>query len=327
MEFEFIDWLRKRLPDHPRLVLAPGDAAAILNLGRDSDCVVTSDLLTDEVDFGLRETDASRIGHKALAVNLSDLAAMAAEPVAALVSLALPRDGALALAKQLYQGLLPLAEEFQLSVAGGDTNCWNGPLALSITAIGRVTSRGPLRRNKARPGDELIVTGCLGGSILGKHLDFNPRVNEALSLNQQYDIHAAIDISDGLSLDISRLVSESGCGAEIQLEQIPVPEPARQLAQMKNNGRTHWTMHYQTGRILNSSWQFPGTRPHGSCRSNHWRYPSHALARVPTTGACGPLTTTATVLHFRPGVSNMEFDDPKASHIQRLILFGGGKTI
>ena len=238
MEFEFIDWLRKRVPDHPCLVLGPGDDAAILNLGQDSNCVVTSDLLTDEVDFDLRETDASRIGRKALAVNLSDLAAMAAEPVAALVSLALPRNGALALAKQLYQGLLPLAEEFQLSVAGGDTNCWNGPLALSITAIGRVTSRGPLQRNKARPGDELIVTGCLGGSILGKHLDFNPRVNEALLLNQQYDIHAAIDISDGLSLDISRLVSESGCGAEIQLEKIPVSGPARQLAQMKNNGRT-----------------------------------------------------------------------------------------
>jgi thiamine-monophosphate kinase len=238
MEFEFIDWLRKRVPDHPRLVLGPGDDAAILNLGQDSDCVVTSDLLTDEVDFDLRETDASRIGRKALAVNLSDLAAMAAEPVAALVSLALPRNGALALAKQLYQGLLPLAEEFQLSVAGGDTNCWNGPLALSITAIGRVTSRGPLQRNTARSGDEIIVTGCLGGSILGKHLDFNPRVNEALLLNKQYDIHAAIDISDGLSLDIFRLVSESGCGAEIQLEQIPVSEPARQLAQMKNNGRT-----------------------------------------------------------------------------------------
>ena len=238
MEFEFIDWLRKRLPDHPRLVLGPGDDAAILNLGQDSDCVVTSDLLTDEVDFDLRETDASRIGRKALAVNLSDLAAMAAEPVAAIVSLALPRDGALALAKQLYKGLLPLAEEFQLSIAGGDTNCWNGPLALSITAIGRVTSQGPLQRSTARPGDELIVTGCLGGSILGKHLDFNPRVNEALLLNKQYDIHAAIDISDGLSLDIFRLVSESRCGAEIQLEQIPVSEPARQLAQMKNNGRT-----------------------------------------------------------------------------------------
>ncbi|MBI84674.1 MAG: thiamine-monophosphate kinase [Planctomycetaceae bacterium] len=238
MEFEFIDWLRKRLPDHPSLVLGPGDDAAILNLGRHSDCVVTSDLLTDQVDFDLRETDAARIGRKALAVNLSDLAAMAAEPVAAIVSLALPRDGALALAKQLYEGLLPLAEDFQLSIAGGDTNCWNGPLALSITAIGRVTSQGPFLRSMACPGDELIVTGCLGGSILGKHLDFNPRVNEALLLNKQYDIHAAIDISDGLSLDLFRLVSESGCGAEIQLDQIPVSEPACELAQMKNNGQT-----------------------------------------------------------------------------------------
>jgi len=78
---------------------------------------------------------------------------------------------------------LPLAEKYDVAIAGGDTNSWDGPLAVSITLLGAVTDRGPLCRNGAKPGDRILVTGSFGGSILGRHLDFEPRVREALELH------------------------------------------------------------------------------------------------------------------------------------------------
>jgi thiamine-monophosphate kinase len=188
--------------------------------------VVTVDLLTDGVDFELEKIDARRAGHKALAVSLSDLAAMAARPVAAFVAVALPRHGGMALAEQLYEGMAALAARHKTTIAGGDTNSWDGPLVISTTAIGEVTGRGPLLRSGAKPGDRIIVTGEFGGSILGKHLDFEPRVAEALLLNDRYELHAGIDCSDGLSLDLSRVAKESGCGAALNLEKIQVSAAA-----------------------------------------------------------------------------------------------------
>ena len=146
MERDLIRWLRKRLPPHPLLRLGPGDDAAVLDMANVAECVVTVDMLTDHVDFELSKIDPRRAGRKALAANLSDLAAMAARPLAGVVALALPRQGAMELAVALYEGLLPLAEQYDLAIAGGDTNSWDGPLAISITLLGAVTERGPLRR-------------------------------------------------------------------------------------------------------------------------------------------------------------------------------------
>ncbi|HEV3338929.1 MAG TPA: thiamine-phosphate kinase [Pirellulales bacterium] len=235
METEFLDWLRERLPSHPNLRLGIGDDAAVLDLGMRPECVVTVDLITEGVDFRLSETSPQRIGHKALAVNLSDLAAMAARPLAAVVALALPRVGALETAVGLYQGLLPLAERYNLAIAGGDTNTWDGPLVVSVTALGQVTQRGVLRRAGARPGDALVVTGEFGGSILGKHLDFEPRVREALALHERYELHAGMDVSDGLSLDLSRLAEASGCGAVLYLSRVPVAKEAYELARLRGD--------------------------------------------------------------------------------------------
>jgi thiamine-monophosphate kinase len=230
MEPEFLSWLRGRLPSHPQLQLGVGDDAAILQLAQDARCVVTSDMLNDGVDFLWNQCDGSLVGRKSLAVNLSDLAAMAARPLAAVVSLALPRRNALEVACQLYDGLLPLAAEFGIAIAGGDTNVWDGPLAISITAIGEVTERGALLRGGARPGDAILVTGRLGGSLLGRHFRFTPRVREALLLNERYALHAGIDVSDGLSLDLSRLAQESGCGAVLELEAVPIHDDAYRIA-------------------------------------------------------------------------------------------------
>ena len=230
MEAQLIAELRRRIPQHPLMRLGPGDDAAVLRMADTDECVVSVDLLTDGVDFRLDEVDARRVGHKSLAVNLSDLAAMAARPLAAVVAVALPRRDGLQLAVEMFEGMLPLAERFSLAIAGGDTNSWDGPLVVSITVLGAVTTRGPLTRSGARPGDHLLVTGSLGGSILGHHLDFMPRVDEALALAERYELHAGIDISDGLSTDLAHLVEESGCGAELDLDAVPIDDAAGRLA-------------------------------------------------------------------------------------------------
>jgi thiamine-monophosphate kinase len=169
---------------------------------------------------------------------LSDLAAMAAKPLAGVVALALPRQGALEVAVALYEGMLPLAAKYDLAIAGGDTNSWDGPLAISITLLGAVTARGPLRRDGAKPGDHILVTGSFGGSILGRHLDFEPRVHEALALHARYDLHAGTDVSDGLSLDLSHILQESRCGAVLDSDAVPIAADARRLAERLADGST-----------------------------------------------------------------------------------------
>jgi thiamine-monophosphate kinase len=266
MELEFIRWLRQRIPSHPAVRIGIGDDAAVM--ASPSNLVVTTDMLMDGVDFQLASVDPRRIGHKALAVNLSDLAAMAARPLAAFVSLALPqadqtrglnaeRAGGLeqpsgsgrhaeragnvgdfgnSVVGAIYEGLLTIAESFDVAIAGGDTNSWNGPLVISLTALGQATGRGPLLRSGARPGDEIVATGDFGGSILGHHLDFMPRVREALWLHEHFELHAGIDVSDGLSLDLARLAEASDCGAALEVERVPVSAAARQLAAAQPGG-------------------------------------------------------------------------------------------
>jgi thiamine-monophosphate kinase len=236
METEFLAWLRDHLPAHPCLRLGPGDDTALIDLGGKPDCLVTVDMITDQVDFHLDQSDPRLIGRKALAVNLSDIAAMAGRPLAAVIALALPRNRALELATELYLGMLPLAERHNVAIAGGDTNCWDGPLAVSVTLLGTVTERGPLRRSGARPGDWLLATGSFGGSILGRHFEFEPRIEEALLLNERYELHAGMDVSDGLSLDVSRMAEASGCGAMLRLETVPISPAAKTLARLRGDG-------------------------------------------------------------------------------------------
>ena len=238
MEREFLRRLLPRLPAHPQMFLGPGDDAALLRMDPHSALVVTTDMLMDGVDFILAECDPVRIGRKSLAVNLSDLAAMAAKPVAAFISLALPRQGGAALADLIYDGILPLAKEFDVAIAGGDTNSWNGPLVISIAVIGEVQPGKEWRRSGGKLGDKILVTGSLGGSILGRHFDFPPRVSEARYLADRHEIHAAMDVSDGLSLDLSRLAEASGLGAVLDLETIPIAQSAQVLAAQEHAGST-----------------------------------------------------------------------------------------
>jgi thiamine-monophosphate kinase len=243
-EFAFIDWLRKRTPSAQRVLLGPGDDTAVVQWPA-VPCLVTTDMLLEGSCFlleggpGTNGTEGTerplgaatprQVGRKALAVNLSDIAAMAGRPVAAVVSVGLPRRHGRALAEELYLGIREVADAFDTAIVGGDTNSWDGPLVISITVLGEPGPRGPIRRSGARPGDWLLVTGPLGGSILGKHLDFTPRVHEALALVSLAPLAAMIDLSDGLAADVAKLCDESHCGAVLRADSIPITPAAHQL--------------------------------------------------------------------------------------------------
>lgn len=238
MELEFTRWLREHIPTHRHAPLGLSDDAALVSTAGAQNIVATIDTLTDGVDFRVGVDDPHRIGRQALAANLSDLAAMAARPTAAIISLALPKknpatNDSLKLAIAIYEGLLPLAAEYDVAIAGGDTNTFDGPLVISVAAFGVPTGSRPLTRSDGKPGDWLLVTGALGGSILGHMFDFTPRVREAIMLHEHYDLHAAMDISDGIALDASRLAAESNCGALLHLDQIPIAPAAYELSRQE----------------------------------------------------------------------------------------------
>src|SRR5207237_7320326 len=143
-EFAYIEWLRRRTPPDSRVVIGPGDDAAAVRVAGDRECLMTTDMLLEGSCFRLAEAGPRRVGRKAMAVNLSDIAAMAGRPVAAVVSVGLPRAGGRALAEELYRGLREVADAFATALAGGDTTSWDGPLTVSVTLIGQATERGPV---------------------------------------------------------------------------------------------------------------------------------------------------------------------------------------
>ena len=229
-EQDLIRWLGTLPRPDPRVwPQGIGDDAAILLPDPGEDLVVSTDMLLDGACFLLDQAGAKRVGRKSLAVNLSDLAAMAARPLGCFLSLALPKGGDCLLARELISGLTEMGEEFDCPLIGGDTNSWPGPLAISVTVIGAVQKGRAILRSGARPGDWLMVTGLLGGSILGHHLDFKPRVQEARKLAESFEIHAMMDISDGLAKDTRTLCTASGCGAVLVTELLPLSPESHQL--------------------------------------------------------------------------------------------------
>jgi thiamine-monophosphate kinase len=224
-ELDYIRWLRSSTPADPRVLVGPGDDCAVL-VPPARPLLLTTDMLMDGTDFVVAEVGPRRAGRKAMAANLSDIAAMAGLPTAAVVSVALPSGTGGAFAEELHYGFREAAEAFGVPIVGGDTNGWAGPLVVSVTVLGEATGRGPVRRNGARPGDWIFVTGPLGGSLLGHHLDFTPRLREALALHAAVELHAMCDISDGLSADLNHILQESHCGAVIRAESVPLAAAA-----------------------------------------------------------------------------------------------------
>jgi thiamine-monophosphate kinase len=234
MEQSFVAWAKVRARKLPQVKLGIGDDAAIL-AADSADSVITTDSMMDGVHFRLEEAGPRRVGRKLVNVNLSDLAAMAAEPVAVFLSLCLPPSGPNgmprdALAAELYEAICDECEKHGIAMAGGDTNCWDGPLVLHMTAVGRCVDGVVWTRAGAKPEDLIVVTGPLGGSLAGKHLDFSPRLDVVAQVRHSSAIHAAMDISDGLSVDLLRMCDASRCGAILELDKIPLSEAAVEAA-------------------------------------------------------------------------------------------------
>jgi thiamine-monophosphate kinase len=226
-EFDFIEWIRSRTKGHPRVPLGIGDDAAVLRFPEPADCLVAVDTLMEGVHFNYPEMSAAQIGRKALAVNLSDIAAMAGRPLAAVVGVVFGRKLGTPFARELESGLLTLAEEFEVALIGGDTNTWEGPCVVSVTVLGEATGKGPVQRDGAKVGDWIFATGSFGGSLLRKHHEFQPRVEEALALNEAVSLNAMIDVSDGLAADLYHILDESQVGAVLDARHIPLSEEAR----------------------------------------------------------------------------------------------------
>ncbi len=240
MEHSFIAWAKQRAARLPKVKLGIGDDCALIGFesmnSAESDLVVTTDSLCDGTHFILSECGAQAAGRKLMAVNLSDLASMAAKPLAVFLSLCLPKENAGDIAAGVFEGVHELAAKYQVSIAGGDTNVWKGPLCIHLTAIGTVSSGTAWLRSGASAGDAIVVTGSLGGSILGKHLTFEPRLQLAEELSRMGVVSAATDISDGLGIDLLNMTVASKCGAEVLLDQIPISSDAEKC--IKESGRS-----------------------------------------------------------------------------------------
>lgn len=235
MEHEFHHWLKAQTtPDsaQPEILVGIGDDAAILKGNSDS-VVLATDTIAEGTHFDLSIDSLDLVGRKSLAVNLSDLAAMAAQPLAAVLTFLLPRNSGgapfgLDQAKQIYSGIAKLANEYDVAIIGGDTNTWDGPLVVGATVVGR---RDPAQSgwaiDGARAGDSILVSGSFGGSIHGRHLSFTPRIALANYLSKHYSINAATDVSDSLSVDLNQLARASGVGVDFDPRTIPISTDVR----------------------------------------------------------------------------------------------------
>ena len=229
-EFELIHRLTRSLPTNPSVVVGAGDDCAVLDVGMpDRLLLFKTDAVVEGVHF-TPETAPEKIGHKALGRCLSDIAAMAGTPTAALVTIGLPGTFKPDSVEAIYAGLNALARRHHVAVVGGETTSNPGGIFISVALLGWVPRGRGVLRSGAEVGDAIFVTGELGGSLAGKHLDFEPRLVEARWLAQEFSLHAMLDVSDGLAGDLRHILAASRVGAELLTTSIPVSREARRAA-------------------------------------------------------------------------------------------------
>ena len=262
IEAQLSDSPRRRVSASPRPVdssLIPhpsslrtgiGDDAAVIRQTSGRDTVITADLLVEEIDFRLAYMPAQLLGHKALAVSLSDIAAMGARPRWALVSLGVPPDiWRSSFVDDFYEGFFALAEEFDVTLVGGDVSRTPERIVVDSIVMGETTSGGAVLRSGARPGDHIFVTGTLGGAAAGlklleqgaekvkraserevrmienlirRHTEPVPRTGWGIFLGEDRLATSMIDLSDGLSSDLAHICEESSVGARLEAARIPI---------------------------------------------------------------------------------------------------------
>lgn len=239
-EFGLIELIRERfasIPSHGCEGI--GDDCAVLPLNTTESMVVTTDLLVEDIHFLRDRITPEQLGRKSLAVNLSDVAAMGAAPVASFLSLSLPPGVTGVWIDAFLAGYHALSTQFGVPLLGGDTTSARDRLSVSVTAIGRAENTHLKRRGDAKPGDRIFVTGYLGDSAQGLqdmlsgrdtpfialHNKPEPFVNEGIWLGGRNEVHAMMDISDGIASDLLHILQMSGVGAEVSLDMIPTNTP------------------------------------------------------------------------------------------------------
>lgn len=235
-ETEIVDYIRKRAGNRyaPSLVRSIGDDCAVVRPPAGYDLVFTTDFAIEHRHFSIDTHSGADVGHKALARSLSDLAAMGAEPLFCLVSLALSEKIASWFVPDFYRGLLALAKRHRIALAGGDLSRHDAVIA-DVMCCGTVPKGEAMLRSAAKPGDLIYVTGSLGASAAGlrlqkgpawlRHRRPTPRIEAGLALRRM-GVRSAMDLSDGLSLDLARLCAESKVGAVLESALLPVDKAA-----------------------------------------------------------------------------------------------------
>ena len=220
-----IERIKKLVKTDSSVIKAIGDDCAVIKFNQTHYLLYTCDMLIQDVDFTSKDKPYL-IGRKALAVSISDIAACGGLPRYALVSLGLPRRRPVRLIDELYRGINNLSRQYKISIVGGDLSA-AGQLTIDISLLGTVEKKNLVLRNGAKENDIIFVTGNFGGSILGKHLRFTPRLKEARFLVKNFKINSMIDVSDGLSQDLNHILKESKVGAIIYEDLIPLSKDCR----------------------------------------------------------------------------------------------------
>ncbi|MDQ6912464.1 MAG: thiamine-phosphate kinase [Verrucomicrobiota bacterium] len=216
--------LRKILPHLPlnrSVISGPGDDCAVVKFDRrDNLLVLKTDCIVEGIHFHPK-TKAVDVGWKAMARPLSDFAAMSARPQFALVTFIAPNETKVRWSEDVYRGLGKVARACDVAIVGGETSRTDGPVAISVSVTGVVEKNRWVSRAGGKSGDDLFVTGNLGGSLRGRHLRFTPRIEEARWLTKHFSIDAMMDLSDGLGADLPRLARASKVGFEVERNSIP----------------------------------------------------------------------------------------------------------
>ncbi|HJZ66989.1 MAG TPA: thiamine-phosphate kinase, partial [Blastocatellia bacterium] len=252
-ESEIISRVRKRARVSDDVRLGIGDDAAVIKGAGGKDLIACCDLMVEGVHFRAEWTPPRLLGRKALAVNLSDVAAMGGVPRYAMMSVALPKKYSSEFIDQLFGGVFEFADACEVSIIGGDTSSSRDSLFIDVSVIGDCDTGRAVTRSGAKPGDAIYVTGCLGASALGlsllesgyrleepgtdakcraisRHLNPEPQLKLGRAIGKAGLATAMIDISDGLSTDLQHLCEESGCGAVIDAGAIPIADCVKSVA-------------------------------------------------------------------------------------------------
>lgn len=226
-EDRLLDRLLSRLSLGKKVLYGPGDDCALVET-RDHQnlLVLKADCVVAGVHF-LPTANALHVGWKAMMRPLSDFAATSAVPQSALITLIAPEKTTVEWVERLYRGLSRAAKRFKVSIVGGEMSRTAGPVAISVSVAGFVERNRSVSRQGGKAGDDLFVTGRLGGALKQKHLQFVPRIVESRWLTRNFPIHAMMDLSDGLGADLPRLAKASRVGFAIELESLPLARGAK----------------------------------------------------------------------------------------------------